>query len=420
MGGRANVLLIGTADTKSPELMFLRDCIVESGGSAIFMDVGVLAGGAYRPDISNAEIAAAAGTDLDSIKASGDENSAMAKMAEGAAALAARMHADARIDGMLALGGTMGTDLALDVAAALPLGVPKCVVSTIAHSHLVPPERVTPDLMTVLWAGGLYGLNAICRSALAQAAGAIVGACRAARPPKGERPLVGMTSLGNSCLSYMKRLLPALEQRGYEVAVFHTTGMGGRAFEALAAEGRFCAVMDFSLQELANHHAGSVVTAGPTRLEAAGARGVPQIVAPGAIDMIDFPAWRPDEMAAQARGFHAHNRLIASIAATGDERRGVARLIAEKIARAKGPVAYLLPTGGVEAWDRPGEPLHDPDALAAFLEEARRSAPSNARLIELDAHINDAAFSDATLALFDAWVSTGIVPAARGEAATPR
>lgn len=229
-----------------------------------------------------------------------------------------------------------------------------------------------------------------------------------------------MTSLGNSCLSYMKRLLPALEQRGYEVAVFHTTGMGGRAFEALAAEGRFCAVMDFSLQELANHHAGSVVTAGPTRLEAAGARGVPQIVAPGAIDMIDFPAWRPDEMAAQARGFHAHNRLIASIAATGDERRGVARLIAEKIARAKGPVAYLLPTGGVEAWDRPGEPLHDPDALAAFLEEARRSAPSNARLIELDAHINDAAFSDATLALFDAWVSTGIVPAARGEAATPR
>ena len=174
--------------------------------------------------------------------------------------------------------------------------------------------------MTVLWAGGLYGLNAICRSALAQAAGAIVGGPRR-RDRRRARPLVGMTSLGNSCLSYMKRLLPALEQRGYEVAVFHTTGMGGRAFEALAAEGRFCAVMDFSLQELANHHAGSVVTAGPTRLEAAGARGVPQIVAPGAIDMIDFPAWRPDEMAAQARGFHAHNRLIASIAATGDERR---------------------------------------------------------------------------------------------------
>ncbi len=412
MAGRATILLIGTADTKSPELTFLRDCIAEAGGATVFMDVGVLAGGAYAPDVSNAEVAAAAGTTLDEIKSCGDENRAMSKMAEGAAAIATRLSAQGRIDGMLALGGTMGTDLALDVAAALPLGVPKCIVSTIAHSHLVPPERVTPDLMTVLWAGGLYGLNAICRSALAQAAGAIVGACRAARPPEGDRPLVGMTSLGNSCLSYMKRLLPALEQRGYEVAVFHTTGMGGRAFEALAAEGRFCAVMDFSLQELANHHAGSVVTAGPTRLEAAGARGIPQIVAPGAIDMIDFPAWRPDEKAAQARGFHAHNRLIASIAATGAERRGVARLIADRISRAKGPVAYLLPTGGVEAWDRPGEPLHDADALAAFLDEARRSAPANARLIELDAHINDAEFSDAALGVFDAWLAEGLIPAA--------
>lgn len=413
MVGRADILLIGTADTKSPELMFLRDCIAESGGRAVFMDVGVLAGGEYAPDIANAEVAAAAGTTLEGVRTSGDENSAMSKMAEGAARLATQLHAQGRIDGMLALGGTMGTDLALDVAAALPLGVPKCVVSTIAHSHLVPPERVTPDLMTVLWAGGLYGLNAICRSALAQAAGAIVGACRAARPPKADRPLVGMTSLGNSCLSYMKTLLPALEQRGYEVAVFHTTGMGGRAFEALAAEGRFCAVMDFSLQELANHRAGSVVTAGPTRLESAGARGVPQIVAPGAIDMIDFPAWRPDEKAAQARGFHAHNRLIASIAATADERRDVARLIAEKLARAKGPVVYLLPKGGVEAWDRPGEPLHDPDALSAFIGEAVSCAPRGVTQIELDAHINDSAFADAALKQFDEWVAAGVIPAAR-------
>ncbi len=409
MAGRPKILLIGAGDTKSPELAFLRDCIGEAGGETVFMDVGVLAGGAYPADVTNADVARAAGATLDAIKASGDENSAMAKMAEGAAAVAARLHRERRIDGMLALGGTMGTDLALDVAAALPLGVPKCVVSTIAHSHLVPPERVTPDLITVLWAGGLYGLNAICRSALAQAAGAVVGACRTARPPQGERPLVGMTSLGKSCLGYMTTLLPALEQRGYEVAVFHTTGMGGRAFEALAAEGRFAAVMDFSLQELANHRAGSVVTAGPTRLEAAGARGTPQIVAPGAIDMIDFPAWRPDETLIEGRGFHAHNRLIASIAATADERRSVARAILDKLAKAKGPVAYILPRGGVEAWDRPGEPMHDPDALAAFLEEARATAPGNAKLVEIDAHINDSAFADAALAIFDAWRKEGIV-----------
>ena len=338
----------------------------------------------------------------------------MTSMAKGAATIAARLRTEGRIDGMLALGGTMGTDLALDVAAALPLGVPKCVVSTIAHSHLVPPERVTPDLIAVLWAGGLYGLNAICRSALAQAAGAVVGACRVARPPSGERPLVGMTSLGKSCLSYMELLLPALEQRGYEVAVFHTTGMGGRAFEALAAEGAFAAVMDFSLQELANHCAGSVVTAGSTRLESAGRRGVPQIVAPGAIDMIDFPAWRPDAKAdEEGRGFHAHNRLIASIAATAEERRGVARLISEKLSRATGPTAYILPRGGVEAWDRPEQPMHAPASLAAFLQEARATAPGNADFIEIDAHINDRAFAEKALEIFDRWVSEGVIAAAR-------
>jgi len=409
----ANILLIGTADTKSPELLFLRDCIAEAGGATVFMDVGVLAGGAYRAEIANAEVARAAGVSLDEIKRYGDENRAMAKMAEGAAAIALRLRAEKRIDGMLALGGTMGTDLALDVAAALPLGAPKCLVSTIAHSHLVPPERVPPDLMTVLWAGGLYGLNAVCRSTLAQAAGAIVGACRAARPPAGDRPLIGMTSLGKSCLGYMEPLLPALEQRGYEVAVFHTTGMGGRAFEALAAQGAFAAVMDFSLQELANHHAGSVVTAGPTRLEAAGRRGVPQIVAPGAVDMIDFPTWRPDGKADEGRGFHAHNRLIASIAATADERRGVARLIARKLARAAGPTAYILPRGGVEAWDRPGEPMHDPDALAAFLQETRATAPGNVEMVEIDAHINDVVFADTALSIFDRWAADGVIARAR-------
>ena len=412
-GRPAAILLIGTADTKSPELLFLRDCIAEAGGATVFMDVGVLAGGAYRPDVGNVDVARAAGVSLDEIKAYGDENRAMAKMAEGASALALRLRAEGRIDGMLALGGTMGTDLALDVAAALPLGMPKCVVSTIAHSHLVPPERVTPDLMTVLWAGGLYGLNAICRSALAQAAGAVVGACRAARPPAGDRPLVGMTSLGKSCLSYMEPLLPALERRGFEVAVFHTTGMGGRAFEALAAEGAFAAVMDFSLQELANHHAGSVVTAGPTRLEAAGRRGVPQIVAPGAIDMIDFPAWRPDGKSEEGRGFHAHNRLIASITATAEERRGVARLIAQKLARAVGPTAYIVPRQGVEAWDRPGEPMHEPAALAAFLQETRATAPGNVELVEIEAHINDAAFADAALSIFDRWAAAGVIARAR-------
>jgi uncharacterized protein (UPF0261 family) len=236
------------------------------------MDIGVLAQGALKAEIPNVAAAAATQTTLTAIAALGDKKAAMAAMAEGAIALAIKLAAEGSIDGMLAFG-------------------PKLVVSTIAYSHLIPPERISLDLLLIRWAGGLYGLNDICRSSLAQAAGAVVGAARAARRFVANRPIIGLTSLGKSCLSYMELLLPALEACGYEVAVFHTTGVGGRAFEALAASGAFAAVMNLSLQGLANHCAGSIVTAGVTRLEGAGRLGVPQLVAPGAIDMIDFPTW---------------------------------------------------------------------------------------------------------------------------------
>jgi uncharacterized protein (UPF0261 family) len=408
---KPTVLLVGTADTKSEELQFIRDNLIRAGAAVLFMDVGVLEHGHYRPDIHNHEVALAAGSTLDAVKTSDDENHAMKTMARGASALAIRLHTQGRFDAMLALGGTMGTDLALDVAAALPIGVPKLLVSTIAYSHLIPPERIPPDLMMVLWAGGLYGLNSLCRSALSQAAGAVVGAARAAMPPPPGRPCVGMTSLGMSALRYMRLLKPALEARGYELVVFHTTGMGGRAFEAVAADGGFVAVMDFSLQEVANHVAGSCVTAGPDRLLGAGLAGVPQIVAPGAVDMVDFPTWSEVPEGYEHRPQHAHNRLLASASTPPEMRRKVAQAIGERLARAKGPTCLLLPTGGIEEWDRPGQALYDAEALAAFVEEMRQQTPAGVELVELDAHINDEAFAHAALAVFDGWVRDGLVPA---------
>lgn len=407
------VLLVGTADTKSDEIAFLREQVIAMGAQAVVMDVGVLAAGHAPVDIANTEVAAAAGTTLQAVIDAGDENTAMTLMARGAATIASRLHGEGRIAGMLALGGSMGTDLAFDVAAALPLGVPKVVISTIAHSHLIPPERITPDLIMVLWAGGLYGLNSLCRSALAQGAGAVVGAARAAMPPRSDRPLVGMTSLGKSCLRYMVTLKPALEARGYEVAVFHSSGMGGRAFEALAAAGRFCAVMDFSLQELANHLGGSVVTSGEGRLTGAGASGTPQIVAPGAVDMVDFPAWQAVPAALAGRSVHVHNRLIASATSAPPLRRDIAGAIGARLGAAKGPTCLLLPLRGVEQWDQPGEPLHDPEGLQAFIEAMRAAVRPATRCVELDAHINDAAFCDAALRVFDDWVARGLVAAGR-------
>jgi uncharacterized protein (UPF0261 family) len=404
------ILLVGTVDTKSDEIGFMRERVESAGGRVLVMDVGVLGRGGVTPDVPNTEVAQAAGVSLQQVADSGDENSAMVLMARGAALLATQLHAQGRIQGLLALGGTTGTDLALDVANALPLGVPKVLVSTIAYSHLLPPERIPPDLIMVLWAGGLYGLNSLCRSALAQAAGAVMGACRCAVAPAFERPMVGMSSLGSSALSYMKRLKPELERRGYELAVFHSTGMGGRAFEELASQGRFVAVMDFCQQELVNHLGGSCVTAGPDRLRGAGRSGVPQIVAPGATDMLDYPAWGPRQTRFPGRPEHAHNRLLASVCIDAAMRREAARAICERLAEATAPVVLLVPTQGIEGWDRPGEALHDPEGLAALVDELRLAVQPNTRLVELDAHINDAAFAQAALDIFDGWVRDGIVP----------
>jgi len=401
------ILLIGTADTKADELLFLRGRIEAGGGSVLVMDVSILGNAPFAPEIPNTEVATTAGTTLAQLADLGDENAAMSLMAKGAACLTGALFAEGRIDGLLALGGTMGTDLALDAAAALPMGVPKVVVSTIAYSHLVPPERIPADLIMLLWSGGLYGLNSLCRSSLAQAAGAVLGACRMAQPPGFERPLVGMTSLGSSALSYMKRLKPALEARGYEVAVFHTTGMGGRAFETLAEQGRFSAVFDFSLQELANHLGGSCVTAGATRLTGAGRAGVPQIVAPGATDMVDYPTWLAPPLRFAGRPSHAHNRLIASSMCDPALRQQIAHEIAARLGAANGPCCLLLPLQGIEEWDRPGQPLHDAEGLQAFISTMRGSVRSPTEYVEIDAHINDAAFSDAALTLFDHWVAAG-------------
>lgn len=225
------ILLIGTADTKADELCFMRDCITHGGGQVLLMNVGVLGQPSIAVDIPHTAVASAANTTIPVMAALGDENAAMTLMAEGAAHIALKLHHTGAIQGVLALGGTMGTDLALDVTAALPLGMPKFVISTVAYSHLIPPERLAPDLMMILWAGGLYGLNSLCQAILSQAAGAILGACQSVTVSAVPRPKVAITSLGKSALSYMVTLKPALEARGYEAVVFHCTGMGGERWK---------------------------------------------------------------------------------------------------------------------------------------------------------------------------------------------
>jgi uncharacterized protein (UPF0261 family) len=404
MSDSKTILVIGTYDTKDAELMFVCDCIRGQGGEVISMDVSVLGDPTKPTDISKHQVSTAAGSSIEDVIAAGDENKAMQIMARGAATLTAKLYGEGRIHGIIGLGGTMGTDLVLDCCQALPLGVPKFVVSTVSFSPLIPADRLSPDIQMILWAGGLYGLNSVCKSSLSQAAGAVLGAARTVVPPKRGRPVIGMTSLGSSCLSYMKHLREPLEARGFEVAVFHATGMGGMAFEALAKQGYFAAVMDLALPELGNLMVGSVVNAGADRLTNAGAQGIPQIVSPGCADLIDFAGWQDIPQAYADRPFHAHNRLIKSSALSSDERRALIRDIAKRLENAQAPTVFLMPMQGVEEWDREGGPAHDPDGLAAMIDEVRKAIRAPVQLNEVDCHINDALFSEEILKIVDGWI----------------
>ena len=403
------ILVIGTYDTKDDELNYVASRIRSQGGQVLSMDVSVLGDPSVPTDYSKHHVAEAGGSTIQAAIDSGDENTAMQIMADGCTALCLKLWQDKVFDGVILLGGSMGTDLALDVTAALPVGVPKYIVSTVSFSSMLPPGRLAPDVQMILWAGGLYGLNAICKSSLSQAAGAVLGAARAVEAPRRERPLIGMTSLGSSALRYMLRLKPALDERGFDLAVFHATGMGGRAFEGLAAQGAFACVMDFCTQEVGNHINGSGISAGPDRLTAAGSNRVPQIVSAGCYDLVDLVAWQPTPDKWSGHPCHEHNRLIKSVVLDADERRAVARAHAERLSQARGPTAFIMPGQGFGEWDRAGADLHDPVGLSAFLDEMRNTMPPNVDFRELDCHINDDRFTDEVLEIFDGWLEAGIV-----------
>ncbi|MBX5041302.1 Tm-1-like ATP-binding domain-containing protein [Rhizobium lentis] len=413
MSATKTILVIGTYDTKDQELNYVADCIRKLGGNVISMDVSVLGDPSRPTDISKHQVAAAAGKTIDDAINAEDENYAMQIMASGASTLCTKLYAEGRIHGMIALGGTMGTDLALDCARALPIGVPKYVVSTIAFSPLIAPDRLSADIQMILWAGGLYGLNDICKATLSQAAGAVYGAALAVEPPDPDRPVIGMVSFGSSALHYMVHLRQPLIDRGFSVAVFHGTGMGGMALESLAAQGYFAAVLELAVAEIGNLMVGSVVNAGANRMTAAGRLGTPIIAAPAFGDMIDFATWQPVPERFRNRPYHAHNRLLASASLTGEERRELAREVARRLQQSKGPVHFVLPTQGIHAWDVEGMPAHDPEALAEMVDEYKKVMVNPVELSVLDCHINDLAFSEKVLEIIDGWIADGTIKTTR-------
>ena len=398
---RRTVLIVGTLDTKGVELAYLRDRLALSGVDAILADAGTLNEPQAPADVTREELAAETGADVAALREAGDRGAAVGAMAEAAAALAARLHGEGRIVGVLGAGGSGNTAIATRAMQAVPVGVPKLMVSTVAAAD-TSAYLGSSDVTMMPSVTDVAGLNSISGRILANAAAAMAGMVKA--PPVGPfhtRPLIGATMFGvtTPCVEAARA---ALEGKGYEVLVFHATGTGGRAMEGLVEAGHLAGVLDSTTTELCDDLVGGVFSAGPDRLEAAGRAGLPQVVSLGALDMVNFGARATVPPQFSERTLHVHNPSVTLMRTTPEENAELGRRIAAKLAAATGPTALFIPLGGVSAIDAEGQPFHDPAADAALFAALRDGLEgSSVELVELEHNVNDPEFAAAMAARLD-------------------
>ena len=389
-----SVFLFATLDTKGREADFVRGLLASWGVSVTLVDVGALDAPAVQADVSRQRIFELADTTLEAVRQKADRGEAVTRAAQGAARLAREAHARGEVSGILGLGGSAGTTIATAAMRAVPLGLPKVMVSTLA-SGTVRQFVGDKDIFMLNPVVDILGVNRISRQVLSQAARAMAGLVTypAPDPQPDDRPLVAATMFGVTT-PCVERARDTLERAGCEVLVFHATGNGGQAMEALIGEGLIAGVLDITTTELADEEVGGFLTAGPDRLTAAGRDGIPQVVSTGALDMANFYA--PDSVPARFKDrlFYQHNANVTLMRTTPEENARIGAVIARKLSAARGPVAVLLPGRGVSAIDREGQPFCDPVARRA-LHDAIRDGARGIEVVELDLHINDADFADA-------------------------
>jgi uncharacterized protein (UPF0261 family) len=391
------VVVIAALDTKGEEARFLRDLIAQQGAEPLVVDVGVLGSPRIPAEIERAEVARAGSEDLAELVRSGDKGRAMAAMTRGAAVVAARLYGEGRLDGIAGLGGSAGTAIASSAMRALPVGVPKLLVSTVASGD-TQPYVGTKDIAMMYSVVDVAGINRLSGRILANAAAAIAGMVNAIVPELPERPLLAASMFGNTT-ACVDRARGTLEGAGYEVLVFHATGAGGQTMESLIADGFIEGVLDVTTTEWADQLCGGVFAAGPGRLDAAGAAGVPQVIAPGCLDMVNFgaPATVPERY--RGRRLYEWNPNVTLMRTTPEESADLGRILAEKANAATGPVAIVLPLKGVSQLDSPGGEFWWPEADQALFDGIRRHVKSGIPVVEMDHNVNDPAFADRASAM---------------------
>jgi len=394
----ATVAILGTFDTKGLEHAFVAEAIRRHGHETLLINVGTFGSPTIDPDIAAETVAAAADeAGYEALLARRDRGECVAFMGRAAARLIARLAADGRIHGIVSLGGGGGTAIATAAMRALPLGFPKLMVSTLASGQTAPYIGTT-DIVMMPAIVDVSGLNRLSRVLYENAAGAICGMVSAAHartsiaPMRTEKPLIVASMFGNTtpCVTEAKRLL---EEAGYEVLVFAATGSGGRTMESLIASGLVAGVLDLTTTEWADELVGGVLSAGPERLDAAAKAGLPAVIAPGCLDMVNFgePSTVPTKFA--GRLLYAHNPQVTLMRTTPDENRELGRILAEKINRYTAPVTVMFPRGGLSQIGAPGGPFHDREADDALRASLRANLRPDIPFVEHEGPINDSAFA---------------------------
>ncbi len=393
------IVLLGTLDTKGPEFRFVRDLLNEDGFDTLVVDAGSQGPPQFAPDVPREQVFAAAGTTFEAVLRANDRGRAVELAALGAAKLVARLHQEGKVDGVLGLGGSAGTVIATATMRALPFGVPKLMVSTLASGQVKQYVGVR-DIAMLHSVVDISGINRVSRVVLTNAAGAVAGMVRAnmaatsSSVPTVDKPLIAATMFGvtTPCVSAAQKIL---EQADFETLVFHATGTGGMTMESFIRDGVIAGVLDITTTELADELVGGILSAGKDRLTAAAIRGVPQVISLGALDMVNFGPRDTVPKKFDDRRFHQHNSSVTLMRTTPQENDKLGKEIAEKASAARGPTAVLAPLRGVSAIDKEGGPFWWPEADQALFQSLRNWISPDVKLIELDLHINDADFAKA-------------------------
>lgn len=386
------IAVLATLDTKGREAQYVREQIEQLGDVALVIDTGVTGTPATRADITRQEVADAGGMSLAKLLEHPDREVAAPVMAEGATKIVSGLARGGKIHAVLAMGGTQGTTLATKAMRALPYGFPKVMVSTMASGNVAPWVDIR-DITMMFSVTDILGLNPVMRKILANAASAASGMAHSSvQMERRAKPLVGVTTVGITTQGAMKAI-QVLEDAGYETIVFHAIGPGGRAMEQLMQEGIIGAVLDYSTIEVSNEMYHALLAGGADRLTTAGKLGLPQVLAPGALEVLVYNEPHTVPPPFNTRTLIRHSPQITDVRLNKDEMAEVGREVARRLQFTHGDAVFIIPTAGYDSYAVAGMGFHDPEADNAFVQELKKNLPSAIKVVERPTHIDDPAFA---------------------------